>query len=40
LAVGVSLVIFLVFYNPFFISDPDNYVEANPLSTPKHITPE
>jgi quinol-cytochrome oxidoreductase complex cytochrome b subunit len=40
LLLGVSLVIFLVLYNPFFISDPDNYVEANPLSNPKHITPE
>lgn len=39
---GIScfLLLYLVFYHPFFISDPDNYIEANPLSTPKHITPE
>jgi len=38
--VASFFVTYLVFYNPFFISDPDNYIEANPLSTPKHITPE
>jgi len=31
---------FLVLKDPFYINDPDNYIEANPLSTPKHITPE
>jgi len=38
--IGGFCVVYLVFSNPFYISDPDNYVEANPLSTPKHITPE
>jgi ubiquinol-cytochrome c reductase cytochrome b/c1 subunit len=40
LLIGGSLFMYLVFNNPFFICDPDNYIEANPLSTPKHITPE
>jgi len=38
--VSAFVITYLVFYNPFYISDPDNYIEANPLSTPKHITPE
>jgi quinol-cytochrome oxidoreductase complex cytochrome b subunit len=40
LLIGGFSITYLVFSNPFFISDPDNYIEANPLSTPKHITPE
>lgn len=31
---------YLVFYIPNYLSDPDNYVEANPLQTPVHIVPE
>lgn len=30
----------LVFYYPNVLSHPDNYVKANPYSTPKHIVPE
>ena len=39
---GVFLVIFcaVVFYAPNFLGEPDNYIEANPLSTPAHIVPE
>ncbi|MCM5555838.1 cytochrome b/b6 [Pleomorphomonas sp. NRK KF1] len=29
-----------VFYQPNFLGHPDNYIEANPLSTPAHIVPE
>jgi quinol-cytochrome oxidoreductase complex cytochrome b subunit len=29
-----------VFYAPNFFGEPDNYIEANPLSTPAHIVPE
>ncbi|MDE2914360.1 MAG: cytochrome b N-terminal domain-containing protein [Paracoccaceae bacterium] len=36
------LVIFAVFvgFMPNFLGHPDNYIEANPLSTPDHIVPE
>ncbi|MGY8993576.1 MAG: cytochrome b [Rhodospirillales bacterium] len=38
----VMMLIFLsfVFYAPNFFGEPDNYIEANPLSTPAHIVPE
>jgi ubiquinol-cytochrome c reductase cytochrome b subunit len=36
---GLSL-IFLVFYYPNLLGHPDNYIMANALVTPKHITPE
>lgn len=29
-----------VFYAPNFFGEPDNYIPANPLSTPQHIVPE
>ncbi len=29
-----------VFYMPNLLGHPDNYIEANPLSTPAHIVPE
>ena len=29
-----------VFYFPNMLGHPDNYIEANPLSTPAHIVPE
>ncbi len=40
--VGVFFLIFalLVFFAPNLLGHPDNYVEANPLSTPSHIVPE
>ncbi|MEO1968941.1 MAG: cytochrome b/b6 [Sphingomonadaceae bacterium] len=39
---GVALVLFmaLVFFLPNYLGHPDNYIEANPLSTPAHIVPE
>ncbi|MGQ0446174.1 MAG: cytochrome b [Beijerinckiaceae bacterium] len=43
---GFALVCFLaffawfVFYVPNYLSDADNYIEANPLLTPVHIVPE
>ena len=36
---GFSLII-LVFYYPNLLGHPDNYIMANALITPKHITPE
>jgi ubiquinol-cytochrome c reductase cytochrome b subunit len=30
----------LVFFAPNYLGHPDNYIEANPLSTPAHIVPE
>ena len=39
---GVFMLIFafLVFFTPNLLGHPDNYIEANPLSTPAHIVPE
>ena len=43
---GVSVAVFLllfavvVFFYPDFFGHPDNYIPANPLSTPAHIVPE
>lgn len=36
---GLSL-IFLIYYYPNLLGHPDNYINANSLITPKHITPE
>ncbi|MDR6853196.1 ubiquinol-cytochrome c reductase cytochrome b subunit [Sphingomonas sp. BE123] len=40
--VGVALLIYcsLIFYAPNLLGHPDNYIPANPLSTPAHIVPE
>ncbi|MBO9713637.1 cytochrome b N-terminal domain-containing protein [Sphingomonas sp.] len=40
--VGVFLILFsiLVFFYPDALGHPDNYIVANPLSTPAHIVPE
>ena len=40
--VGVFMLIFafLIFFTPNLLGHPDNYIEANPLSTPAHIVPE
>ena len=40
--VGVFLIVFasLIFFAPNLLGHPDNYIEANPLSTPAHIVPE
>jgi quinol-cytochrome oxidoreductase complex cytochrome b subunit len=39
---GVFLIVFaiFVFFAPNFFGEPDNYIPANPLSTPPHIVPE
>jgi ubiquinol-cytochrome c reductase cytochrome b subunit len=39
---GLVLIIFsaFVFFAPNVLGHPDNYIEANPLSTPAHIVPE
>ncbi|MGN3974770.1 cytochrome b [Tsuneonella sp. SYSU-LHT278] len=39
---GVFLLIYcaLLFFGPNLLGHPDNYIEANPLSTPAHIVPE
>ena len=42
LGLGVFLLIFalFIFFMPNALGHPDNYIEANPLSTPAHIVPE
>ena len=39
---GIFLVVFagLIFFAPNYLGHPDNYIPANPLSTPAHIVPE
>jgi len=39
---GVFLIIFslMLFFAPNYLGHPDNYIPANPLSTPAHIVPE
>jgi len=39
---GVALILFaiFVFFLPYSLGHPDNYIEANPLVTPAHIVPE
>ena len=39
---GVFLIIYciVVFFLPNYLGHPDNYIPANPLSTPAHIVPE
>jgi ubiquinol-cytochrome c reductase cytochrome b subunit len=39
---GVYLIVFsaFVFFMPNALGEPDNYIPANPLSTPAHIVPE
>ena len=39
---GIFLIAFSIFlfFLPNFLGHPDNYIEANPLSTPAHIVPE
>nr|AWV84067.1 cytochrome b [Tettigades opaca] len=38
----LTLSLFVVFslMNPYLLSDPDNFIPANPMITPKHIQPE
>ncbi|WP_413205049.1 cytochrome b [Rhodospirillum sp. A1_3_36] len=39
---GIFLMVFayLVFFQPNFFGEPDNYIPANPMVTPPHIVPE
>nr|YP_010586210.1 cytochrome b [Goera horni]UZZ43972.1 cytochrome b [Goera horni] len=34
------ILMFLSIYKPFMLSDPDNFIPANPMVTPIHIQPE
>lgn len=34
------ILIILILFFPYFLSDPDNFIPANPLITPIHIQPE
>ena len=36
----VMLYLAVVFFAPNYLGHPDNYIEANPMSTPAHIVPE
>nr|AML26308.1 cytochrome b [Hydrophilidae sp. BMNH 1274335] len=36
----ISMLIILTLMNPYMLSDPDNFIPANPLVTPVHIQPE
>nr|ALO76090.1 cytochrome b [Clambus sp. CLA01] len=36
----LMLLIMLTLLNPYLLGDPDNFIPANPLSTPAHIQPE
>lgn len=40
LAVALTLFAAVLFFRPNLLGHPDNYVAANPLSTPAHIVPE
>lgn len=36
----IILLIILTLINPYILSDPDNFIPANPIVTPPHIQPE
>nr|YP_009502928.1 cytochrome b [Spongiocaris panglao]AXG21505.1 cytochrome b [Spongiocaris panglao] len=36
----LMILMLLTLMNPYFLSDPDNFIPANPLITPTHIQPE
>ena len=36
----LSVLLLLVFFNPNYLGEPDNFIDANPMSTPAHIVPE
>nr|YP_010279295.1 cytochrome b [Tetrapedia diversipes]UKG21064.1 cytochrome b [Tetrapedia diversipes] len=36
----LTLLLLLILQNPYFLGDPDNFIEANPMVTPPHIKPE
>nr|YP_009170140.1 cytochrome b [Panulirus cygnus]ALE28931.1 cytochrome b [Panulirus cygnus] len=38
--VMLMLLVLITLLNPYLLGDPDNFIPANPLSTPAHIQPE
>jgi len=38
--VVLALLAYFIFFNPNLMGEPDNYIAANPLSTPPHILPD
>nr|QOI10552.1 cytochrome B [Potamon fluviatile] len=36
----ITFLLTLSMWNPYMLGDPDNFIPANPLSTPAHIQPE
>lgn len=42
ISLNIFIIIFLAFvlYEPNILAHPDNYIKANPMSTPAHIVPE
>lgn len=38
--IALYLLIILSMQNPYLLGDPDNFIPANPISTPAHIKPE
>lgn len=36
----INIFIFIIYQKPYIFSDPDNFIQANPLITPTHIQPE
>nr|YP_010952656.1 cytochrome b [Empoascanara falcata]YP_010952903.1 cytochrome b [Empoascanara quarta]WMQ52346.1 cytochrome b [Empoascanara quarta]WMQ53076.1 cytochrome b [Empoascanara falcata] len=38
--ITLSILLMLNFSSPFLLSDPDNFINANPMVTPIHIQPE
>lgn len=38
--ITITILIILVIFNPYLLSDPDNFIPANPIVTPIHIQPE
>ena len=40
LVIRTILLILVILFIPNYLSDPENFIEANPLTTPTHIQPE
>lgn len=36
----ITLLLGMVMFNPNLLGEPDNFIEANPMTTPAHIVPE
>nr|YP_010757437.1 cytochrome b [Leofa pulchella]WEU77780.1 cytochrome b [Leofa pulchella] len=39
-SITVSILMVITMFNPYMLSDPDNFTPANPMVTPIHIQPE